>query len=103
MYCFSLQEGTRKKKSVIVGPWGGNGGTSWDDGTFTGIREITLVYDRCIDSIRVVYDKNGKPFTADKHGGVGGNKTAEVSSTVVSFLFTISSIYSKKSLLLTTP
>lgn len=71
-------EGTSKKKSVIVGPWGGNGGTSWDDGTFTGIREITLVYDRCIDSIRVVYDKNGKPFTADKHGGVGGNKTAEI-------------------------
>jgi len=51
----------------------------------------------------VVYDKNGKPFTADKHGGVGGNKTAEVSSTVASFLFTISSIYSKKSLLLMTP
>ncbi|XP_058759158.1 jacalin-related lectin 19-like isoform X3 [Vicia villosa] len=71
-------EGTSKKKSVIVGPWGGNGGTSWDDGTFTGVREITLVYDRCIDSIRAVYDKNGKPFTADKHGGVGGKKTAEI-------------------------
>ncbi|XP_045804803.1 jacalin-related lectin 19 isoform X1 [Trifolium pratense] len=71
-------EATGKKKSVIVGPWGGNGGTSWDDGTFTGIREIKLVYDRCIDSICVVYDKNGKPFATEKHGGVGGNKTAEI-------------------------
>jgi hypothetical protein len=31
----------------------------------------------------VVYDKNGKPFAAEKHGGVGGNKTAEVSSIFV--------------------
>ncbi|KAG6669211.1 jacalin-related lectin 19 [Carya illinoinensis] len=68
-----------KKKSLIsMGPWGGNGGTSWDDGIYDGVREIKLVYDRCIDSIRVVYDKNGKPFTAEKHGGVGGNKTAEI-------------------------
>lgn len=65
--------------SVVVGPWGGNGGTAWDDGVYNGVREITLVYDRCIDSIRVVYDKNGKPVTAEKHGGVGGNKTVEVS------------------------
>ncbi|XP_020983581.1 jacalin-related lectin 19 isoform X4 [Arachis duranensis] len=72
-------EGTgKKKKSITVGSWGGNGGKSWDDGNFTGVREITLVYDRCIDSIRVVYDKNGKPFTAEKHGGVGGKRTAEI-------------------------
>ncbi|MBA0779343.1 hypothetical protein Gotri_003602, partial [Gossypium trilobum] len=48
--------------SVVVGPWGGNGGTAWDDGIYNGVREITLVYDRCIDSISVVYDKNGKPI-----------------------------------------
>ncbi|KAF3450640.1 hypothetical protein FNV43_RR06729 [Rhamnella rubrinervis] len=64
--------------SIVVGPWGGNGGTSWDDGTYHGVREITLVYDRCIDSIRVVYDKNGKPVAAEKHGGVGGSQTAEI-------------------------
>ncbi|KAB2007992.1 hypothetical protein ES319_D10G067800v1 [Gossypium barbadense] len=69
---------SRKKMSVVVGPWGGNGGAAWDDGIYNGVREITLVYDRCIDSIRVVYDKNGKPVTAEKHGGVGGNKTAEI-------------------------
>ncbi|KAF1859228.1 hypothetical protein Lal_00009812 [Lupinus albus] len=70
-------EGTGRLR-VIVGAWGGRGGTSWDDGTFTGVRKISLVYDRCIDSILVVYDKNGKPFTAQKHGGVGGTKTAQI-------------------------
>ncbi|XAR49965.1 hypothetical protein NMG60_11004157 [Bertholletia excelsa] len=67
-----------KKMGIVVGPWGGSGGTYWDDGSFSGVREITLVYDRCIDSIRVVYDKNGKPFAAEKHGGVGGSHEAEI-------------------------
>ncbi|KAK7325138.1 hypothetical protein VNO77_29240 [Canavalia gladiata] len=71
-------ERTSRKTSVTVGPWGGNGGTGWDDGSFTGVREIKLVYDLCIDSIHVVYDRNGKPFRAEKHGGVGGSKTAEI-------------------------
>lgn len=66
-----------------MGPWGGNGGNSWDDGIFTGVREIKLVYGHCIDSIQVVYDRNGKPFTAEKHGGVGGNKTAEVNFSLL--------------------
>ncbi|RVW51917.1 Jacalin-related lectin 19 [Vitis vinifera] len=57
---------------------GGDGGSSWDDGSYSGVRGITIVYDRCIDWIRVVYDKNGKPVTGQKHGGVGGNKTAEI-------------------------
>ena len=70
----------------MLGPWGGNGGTNWDDGTYHGVREITIVYDRCIDSIRAVYDKNGKSIPAEKHGGLGGNRTAEVSS-IFSFLF----------------
>lgn len=70
--------GTGKKMRIVVGPWGGNGGTSWDDGTYHGVREIKLVYDRCIDSIRMVYDKNGKPVAAEKHGGNGGSQTAEV-------------------------
>ncbi|XP_027343430.1 uncharacterized protein LOC113856003 [Abrus precatorius] len=73
-----LMDGTNKKTSVTVGPWGGEGGTIWDDGTFTGVREIKLVYDHCIDSIHVVYDRSGKPFRAEKHGGVGGTKTAEI-------------------------
>ena len=70
----------------MVGPWGGNGGTSWDDGTYHGVREITLVYDLCIDSIRVVYDKNGKAVAAEKHGGTGGSQTAEVILASYTFL-----------------
>ncbi|XP_027168175.1 jacalin-related lectin 19 [Coffea eugenioides] len=67
-----------KKKRIAVGPWGGNGGSPWDDGSYNGVREITLVHARCIDSMRVVYDKNGKPFVGEKHGGVGGSKTSEI-------------------------
>ncbi|GFP85673.1 jacalin-related lectin 19 [Phtheirospermum japonicum] len=69
---------TDEKRSIVVGPWGGNGGTNWDDGFYNGIREITLKYDRCIDLICVVYDKNGKPVSGLKHGGGGGTKTAEI-------------------------
>ncbi|CBI35988.3 unnamed protein product, partial [Vitis vinifera] len=82
-YISSYKEGEKdhsneKKLSMVVGAWGGDGGSSWDDGSYSGVRGITIVYDRCIDWIRVVYDKNGKPVTGQKHGGVGGNKTAEV-------------------------
>ncbi|XXG45955.1 hypothetical protein AAC387_Pa02g0906 [Persea americana] len=67
-----------KRKAIEVGPWGGNGGSSWDDGTFSGVREITIVYERCIDSIRVEYDKHGKPISGEKHGGNGGSYTAKI-------------------------
>ncbi|KAL0429885.1 UNVERIFIED_CONTAM: Jacalin-related lectin 19 [Sesamum radiatum] len=69
---------TSEKKAIVVGPWGGHGGTAWDDGSYSGVRQITLVYARCIDSIRVVYDKNGTPVLGEKHGGVGGNTTAQI-------------------------
>lgn len=69
---------SRKKMNFVAGPWGGNGGVSWDDGVYSGVREIILVYDTCIDSIRVIYDKHGKLVPGEKHGGVGGNKMAEI-------------------------
>ncbi|KAI3727295.1 hypothetical protein L1987_67108 [Smallanthus sonchifolius] len=65
-------------KSILMGPWGGNGGYEWDDGVHSGVREINLVYGSCIDSIRVTYDNNGKPFLAEKHGGIGGSKSAQI-------------------------
>ena len=68
----------RKKIRFVAGPWGGSGGASWDDGVYSGVREIILVYDTCIDSIRVIYDKHGKIVKGEKHGGVGGSKMAEV-------------------------
>lgn len=54
------------------------------------MREIILVYDNCIDSIRVIYDKHGKIVAGEKHGGVGGNKTAEVFAFRFSISFNIS-------------
>ncbi|KAJ0709638.1 putative jacalin-like lectin domain-containing protein [Helianthus annuus] len=49
-----------------------------DDGVHTGVREITLAYGSYIDSIRVTYDNNGKPFLAEKHGDIGGTKSAQI-------------------------
>ncbi|XP_041000810.1 jacalin-related lectin 19-like isoform X3 [Juglans microcarpa x Juglans regia] len=73
------ERGSGKKKRILSqGPWGGNGGASWDDGIYDGVREITLVYALCINSIRVVYDKNGKPVLAEKHGGRGDYLKAEI-------------------------
>lgn len=74
---------------ILVGPWGGNGGTDWDDGVaYSGVREITLVYDHCIDSISVVYDNNGVPVAAQKHGGIGGSKSVQVKYSLHCFRFT---------------
>ncbi|GKB57600.1 jacalin-related lectin 19-like protein [Tanacetum coccineum] len=64
--------------SILFGPWGGNCGNHWDDGVHGGIREITLIYSSCIDSIRVTYDDNVKPLLAEKHGGMGGTKSAQI-------------------------
>ncbi|KAI6683628.1 hypothetical protein NL676_029541 [Syzygium grande] len=82
-------------EEIEVGPWGGNGGTSWDDGTFHGVREITLVFGHCINSICVVYDKNGMPVAAEKHGGAGGNQTAEIKlQSPDEYLVSVSGYYS---------
>eukprot|EP00262_Sarcandra_glabra_P006765 TRINITY_DN1929_c0_g1_i1.p1 TRINITY_DN1929_c0_g1~~TRINITY_DN1929_c0_g1_i1.p1 ORF type:complete len:219 (-),score=31.38 TRINITY_DN1929_c0_g1_i1:233-832(-) len=91
----SAQKVAGRRKTIKVGPWGGNGGSTWDDGSYTGVREITLVYDRCIDSIRVEYDKRGKPVLAEKHGGNGGNRTAHIKFLYPEeFLTTVSGHYS---------
>ncbi|KAL2937359.1 Jacalin-related lectin 19 [Bienertia sinuspersici] len=80
---------------IAVGPWGGNGGTDWDDGCYSGVKQIKLVYDRCIDSITVVYDKNGKPVKGEKHGGNGGTITVEIKLTYPEeYLISISGHYS---------
>ncbi|GKD46385.1 jacalin-related lectin 19-like protein [Tanacetum coccineum] len=64
--------------SILFRPWGGNCGNHWDDGVHDGIREINLIYSSCIDSIRVTYDNNVKPLLAEKHGGMGGTKSAQL-------------------------
>lgn len=64
-------------KTISVGPWGGKGGNSWDDGVSVGIRQIILVHGSLIDSISIEYERNGV-FVWSKHGGRGGNNIGKI-------------------------
>lgn len=64
-------------KAILVGPWGGKGGDIWDDGVYTGIRQIILVHGDVVDSINIEYDNNGSSFWL-KHGGSNGNKIEKI-------------------------
>ncbi|KAL6614652.1 hypothetical protein ACP70R_036922 [Stipagrostis hirtigluma subsp. patula] len=57
-------------KVIKVGPWGGTGGSPWDDGPHRGIRSITVMYCRYLESMKVEYiDRSGYPVLGEKHGG----------------------------------
>ncbi|GMN38928.1 hypothetical protein TIFTF001_008160 [Ficus carica] len=56
-----------KRQTIVVGAWGGKGGNAWDDGSYTGVRQIDLTYRDTIGSFSVVYDLNGQPFPGTKH------------------------------------
>ncbi|KAL9316582.1 hypothetical protein ACSQ67_017583 [Phaseolus vulgaris] len=66
------------KKPQSVGPWGGNGGSPWDDGVYSGVRQLVIVHGAGIDSIQIEYDKKGSSIWSEKHGGSGGRKTDKV-------------------------
>ncbi|KAE8659886.1 Jacalin-related lectin 3 [Hibiscus syriacus] len=66
------------QKPVTVGPWGGQGGSSWDDGVYSTIRQLVIAHGFCIDSIQIEYDNKGNPLWSKKHGGNGGSKTDKV-------------------------
>ncbi|KAJ9166061.1 hypothetical protein P3X46_020860 [Hevea brasiliensis] len=61
----------RPVKAVSYGPWGGNGGMLFDDGVYTGVREIHLTRYGGVVSIRVCYDLNGQAIWGNKNGGSG--------------------------------
>ncbi|XP_059652217.1 mannose/glucose-specific lectin-like [Cornus florida] len=63
---------TMEKKHVTIGPFGGQGGKPWDDGIYTGIRQLIIHSDVVIDSIQIEYDQNGQSKLSEKHGGEGG-------------------------------
>ncbi|KAL5221627.1 hypothetical protein ABZP36_026340 [Zizania latifolia] len=66
-------------KAIKVGPWGGDAGSPWDDGAHRGVRSITVTYGRFLDSLKVEYDRNGRPVLGEKHGGgTTGSRTHEV-------------------------
>jgi hypothetical protein len=56
------------------GPWGGDGGRSWDDGVFSAIKQIYLTkVSEGICSIQIEYDRNRQSVWSIKHGGNGGS------------------------------
>lgn len=67
-----------EKNHIAVGPWGGSYGSQWDDGLYSGVRQIVLTYGAGIDSIQIEYDKQGSAVWSEKHGGTGGYKTEKV-------------------------
>ncbi|KAK9270749.1 hypothetical protein L1049_026332 [Liquidambar formosana] len=68
---------------VTYGPWGGNGGTAFQDGIYTGVRQINLSRNVGIVSIKVLYEQDGQAIWGNKHGGSGGFKHDKVACGVV--------------------
>ncbi|XP_061968848.1 uncharacterized protein LOC133692143 isoform X2 [Populus nigra] len=60
------------------GPWGGDGGRPWDDGVFSGIKQIFITRAEAMCSIQIEYDRNGQSVWSVKHGGNGGTATHRV-------------------------
>jgi hypothetical protein len=69
------------KQAVSYGPWGGNGGNIFDDGVYTGVREVHLTRYGGVVSIRICYDLNGKEIWGSKNGGSGGIRVDKVPQT----------------------
>jgi len=72
--------GTVKKSenAISSGPWGGHGGSPWDDGTYQGVKQIVIVFAQAIDSIRFEYKTLLRSVWSEKHGGNGGEKTERI-------------------------
>lgn len=52
-----------------LGPFGGKGGSHWDDGIHSDVREMHIcLASSAVDSIRIVYDDNGSPVECTPHG-----------------------------------
>lgn len=60
------------------GPWGGDGGRAWDDGVYSGIKQIFITKSEAICSIQIEYDRNGQSVWSPRHGGHGGTTTHRV-------------------------
>ncbi|KAG8055212.1 hypothetical protein GUJ93_ZPchr0001g32479 [Zizania palustris] len=70
--------GFNEKNPILVGPWGGLGGTPWDDRVHSTVRQIVIAHGAAIDSIKIEYDLKGNSVWSEKHGGDGGSRTDQV-------------------------
>ena len=74
---------SRTEKGVVTyGAWGGTGGTVFDDGVFTGVRQIHLSRNVGIVSIRVLYEQNGEATWGGKISRTGVFKSDKVNHAV---------------------
>ncbi|XP_050938316.1 jacalin-related lectin 3 isoform X1 [Cucumis melo] len=61
------------------GPWGGDGGKPWDDGVFSGIKQIYLTRSlEAFCSIQIEYDRNKQSVWSVRHGGNSGTNVHRV-------------------------
>ncbi|CAN1824121.1 Jacalin-related lectin 3, partial [Linum perenne] len=67
-----------KVDAVSLGPWGGQGGKKWDDGLYSGVRQLLIAHGSGVDSLQFEYDNKGASIWSHKHGGTGGTKTDKV-------------------------
>lgn len=63
---------------IPCGPWGGSGGTAFDDGYYTGIRQINVSRNVGIVYIRVLYACDEESIWGSRSGGTGGFKHDKV-------------------------
>lgn len=66
------------KEVVSSGPWGGDGGSLFDDGVYDGVRQINLSRNVAVVSIRVCYEQNGRSVWESKNGSTGAYKFDKV-------------------------
>lgn len=88
---YTSEKGSSTTRGPITyGPWGGSGGTIFDDGVYTGIRQINLTRNAGITSIKVLYDRDGQAVWGNRNGGSGGIKTDKVRRPMQLFQMTSS-------------
>lgn len=80
----SIERFSSKAENGLVsyGAWGGTGGTEFDDGVYTGVRQIHISRNVGIVSIRVLYEQNGEAIWGSKNGGTGGFKSDKVNQAL---------------------
>ncbi|XP_043709001.1 jacalin-related lectin 3-like, partial [Telopea speciosissima] len=72
---------TEKESSrwpVKCGPWGGDAGMTFDDGVYTGVREVHIVRNGGIVYIKACYDRNGQAIWGNRNGGKTGLRLDKV-------------------------
>ena len=59
------------------GPWGGDGGKSWDDGVYAGVKQIYVTRGEVINSIQNEYDRVWQSVWSARHGSSSEKTTGK--------------------------